>query len=189
MAVDYEWFKGEVYKLTKIDLNAYKEKQMKRRIDTLIGKTECKGYDQYMDLMEPYAYEGLENFQEKYMSGFLGEKYNRSEEELAPRAIEKIKTAIEGLINASITGYTTVTKNSMDASASKKKVEYALLPVWEYVFRYKNENYKFHVNGQTGKVVGKTPVAKNKVVVYGATVFGLITLVGSMIRMLVAAIM
>ena len=52
MAVDYEWFKGEVYKLTKIDLNAYKEKQMKRRIDTLIGKTECKGYDQYMDLIK-----------------------------------------------------------------------------------------------------------------------------------------
>ncbi|MBE5860542.1 MAG: protein-glutamate O-methyltransferase CheR [Butyrivibrio sp.] len=52
MAVDYEWFKGEVYKLTKIDLNAYKEKQMKRRIDTLIGKTECKGYDEYMDLIK-----------------------------------------------------------------------------------------------------------------------------------------
>ena len=34
----YEKFKSDVYNLTKIDLNAYKEKQMKRRIDTLIGK-------------------------------------------------------------------------------------------------------------------------------------------------------
>ncbi|MBQ7614118.1 MAG: chemotaxis protein CheR, partial [Butyrivibrio sp.] len=40
MAADYEWFKKNVYDLTKIDLNAYKEKQMKRRIDTLIGKYE-----------------------------------------------------------------------------------------------------------------------------------------------------
>lgn len=39
MVYDYEYFKKEVYKLTKIDLNAYKEKQMKRRIDTLIAKT------------------------------------------------------------------------------------------------------------------------------------------------------
>lgn len=38
MAFDYEYFKKEVFALTKIDLNAYKEKQMKRRIDTLIAK-------------------------------------------------------------------------------------------------------------------------------------------------------
>lgn len=37
MVYDYEYFKKEVFILTKIDLNAYKEKQMKRRIDTLIA--------------------------------------------------------------------------------------------------------------------------------------------------------
>ena len=35
MIYDYEYFKKEIYSLTTIDLNAYKEKQMKRRIDTL----------------------------------------------------------------------------------------------------------------------------------------------------------
>ena len=34
----YEWFKKEVYRLTQIDLNYYKEKQMRRRIDTLAKK-------------------------------------------------------------------------------------------------------------------------------------------------------
>ena len=38
MNYDYEYFKAEVYKLTTIDLNLYKERQMKRRIDTLIEK-------------------------------------------------------------------------------------------------------------------------------------------------------
>ncbi len=52
MAVDYEWFKKEVYSMTKIDLNAYKEKQMKRRIDTLIGKYEVQGYDKFIELMK-----------------------------------------------------------------------------------------------------------------------------------------
>ncbi len=52
MAVDYEWFKKGVYDLTKIDLNAYKEKQMKRRIDTLIGKYDVKGYDGFLDLIK-----------------------------------------------------------------------------------------------------------------------------------------
>lgn len=48
MAYDYEWFKKAVFDLTKIDLNAYKEKQMKRRIDTLIAKHNIKGYDNFI---------------------------------------------------------------------------------------------------------------------------------------------
>ncbi len=48
MAYDYEYFKKAVYDLTKIDLNAYKEKQMKRRIDTLIAKNNIVGYDKYI---------------------------------------------------------------------------------------------------------------------------------------------
>lgn len=48
MAYDYEYFKKAVYDLTKINLDAYKEKQMKRRIDTLIAKNKIVGYDNYI---------------------------------------------------------------------------------------------------------------------------------------------
>ena len=61
MAADYEWFKKGVYDLTKIDLNAYKEKQMKRRIDTLIGKYEVNGYDGFLDLIKKDR-EALDSF-------------------------------------------------------------------------------------------------------------------------------
>lgn len=52
MAYDYEYFKKEVYTLTKIDLNAYKEKQMKRRIDTLIAKHKVTGYDKFVETLK-----------------------------------------------------------------------------------------------------------------------------------------
>lgn len=52
MLENYEKFKKDVLTLTKIDLNCYKEKQMKRRIDTLIGKTQAKTYDQYVSLLK-----------------------------------------------------------------------------------------------------------------------------------------
>lgn len=52
MAFDYEYLKKAVYDLTKIDLNAYKEKQMKRRIDTLIDKSGVDGYDKYVALLK-----------------------------------------------------------------------------------------------------------------------------------------
>lgn len=52
MVYDYEYFKKEVYALTQIDLNAYKEKQMKRRIDTLISNNKITGYDLYVKALK-----------------------------------------------------------------------------------------------------------------------------------------
>ncbi len=52
MAADYEYFKKEIFKLTSIDLNSYKEKQMKRRIDNLITKNKITGYDNYVSSLK-----------------------------------------------------------------------------------------------------------------------------------------
>lgn len=49
---DYEYFKKEIMALTTIDLNSYKEKQMKRRIDTLIAKHGVAGYEQYVKALK-----------------------------------------------------------------------------------------------------------------------------------------
>lgn len=46
--MDYEKFKEEVYRISTIDLSAYKEKQMKRRLDALIKKHEYDGYAAYV---------------------------------------------------------------------------------------------------------------------------------------------
>lgn len=52
MAYDYEQFKKAVFELTSIDLSSYKEKQMKRRIDTLIEKRKVDGYENYVKLLK-----------------------------------------------------------------------------------------------------------------------------------------
>ncbi len=43
MLGSYEKFKSNIYSLTKIDLNSYKENQMRRRIDSLITKNHKIG--------------------------------------------------------------------------------------------------------------------------------------------------
>lgn len=50
--MDYEQFKDAVYKLTSIDLSAYKEKQMRRRIDTLISKHKISGYEDFVKTLK-----------------------------------------------------------------------------------------------------------------------------------------
>ena len=47
----YEEFKTKVYQMTTIDLSAYKEKQMKRRIDSLVTRNKCDSYDAYVKLL------------------------------------------------------------------------------------------------------------------------------------------
>ncbi|MGN0342010.1 MAG: CheR family methyltransferase [Roseburia sp.] len=49
---DYEKFKKDIYALTTIDLNAYKEKQMRRRIDSLASKNRMDSYDAYVALLK-----------------------------------------------------------------------------------------------------------------------------------------
>ena len=52
MVYDYEYFIKEVEKLTKIDLSAYKQNQMKRRIDALIAKHKTDGYEPYVKVLK-----------------------------------------------------------------------------------------------------------------------------------------
>ncbi|MDD4503463.1 MAG: protein-glutamate O-methyltransferase CheR [Clostridiaceae bacterium] len=47
MLTNYEEFKIKILKLTGIDLSSYKERQMKRRIDSLIHKNNYDDYDMY----------------------------------------------------------------------------------------------------------------------------------------------
>lgn len=52
MTDSYEIFKADILRLTGIDLNAYKENQMKRRIDSLIGKYRLLTYKQYVETLK-----------------------------------------------------------------------------------------------------------------------------------------
>lgn len=62
--MDYTEFKKQILALTGIDLNAYKETQMKRRIDTIIRKNGCDGYQEYLSKIktDKNLYEAFVNY-------------------------------------------------------------------------------------------------------------------------------
>lgn len=62
--MDYEGFKSEIYKMTGINLCYYKEKQMKRRIDSLISKNGHHRYEEYVRLLKlnPAIYNEFINY-------------------------------------------------------------------------------------------------------------------------------
>lgn len=78
MANTYESFKDEIYKLTKIDLSSYKERQMKRRIDALITKEAITTYGDYL-LMLKTNKEKLDEFV-NYLTINVSEFYRNPEQ-------------------------------------------------------------------------------------------------------------
>lgn len=144
--------------------------------------------DSIMDLMEPYGYQALEKFQEKYMSGFFSEVFNASPEQLEPRAKQKAGKDSEALLQETLSGYQTLKTFRRNVNLKRDGLYYSLFPVWVYTYQYHNEKYIFYINGQTGKVIGKTPVSLSKTVGYGATVFAAAFTMLTLIRMLLEVI-
>lgn len=93
MADDYEYFKTQILSLTKIDLNSYKEGQMKRRIDTLIAKYKCTSYSQYVNLIKAdrERFEEFVNYLTINVSEFWRnpDQWKILEEKVVPELISK----------------------------------------------------------------------------------------------------
>lgn len=89
----YEDFKKDIFTLTKIDLNAYKEKQMKRRIDTLISKNNIDSYKDYVALIkkDKDKFEQFVNFLTINVSEFYRnpEQWGILDKEVFPALIQK----------------------------------------------------------------------------------------------------
>ena len=132
--------------------------------------------DSTMDLMEPYDYSDLLSFDPKYLSGFFGEIYNDTAEHFADRAKKKASDSAEILMKRSIGSYNTLRADVDRTTLVDGKIDYSLFPVWIYNYKYGGKEYKFFVNGQTGKVIGKTPVSKLKVLIYTIFSTGLLYL-------------
>lgn len=127
--------------------------------------------DKTMDLIEPFEYSELMDFDPKYLSGFFGEIYNYTWDEFIEHANIKTINSTKALLSESIMGYATLTPSpsSCIPVVNKLDVKYALFPVYVYDFYWKGIKYPIYVNGQTGKCVGRTPVSKKKVFAYGTT--------------------
>lgn len=93
MAYDYEYFIKAIYNLTTIDLGSYKEKQMKRRIDTLIEKHKIVGYDNYVNFLKSNkeAYEEFVSYLTINVSEFYRnpDQWELLDKEIIPELISK----------------------------------------------------------------------------------------------------
>ena len=72
--------------------------------------------------------------------------------------------------------------------SSDLHADYGLLPVWKYIYQYKEQEYPFYVNGQTGKIVGTAPISAGKVWGYTITLWGCLTVILALLNIIMGLI-
>ena len=91
--MNYEKFKESILRLTGIDLSAYKENQMKRRINTLISKHKISGYDEFVNQIksDKELFEEFVNYLTINVSEFYRnpEQWKMMDKEFIPELIKK----------------------------------------------------------------------------------------------------
>ena len=118
--------------------------------------------DGHMDSIEPYDYSQLKPFSTAYLPGFLAETYDVSPEESRERVLERVKGSASDLLRETVTSYDSVSEQSCNVEIEQGETDYALMPAWMLHTKYREKDYLFSMNGQTGKLVGDLPVSKGK---------------------------
>lgn len=130
--------------------------------------------DDMMAGIQPYDLKELTPYKSEFLSGFKAERYSVDLKTGWETAKERLSHQIEDGIRSQI--HADEVKNiRFKTSYSSKKYKHILLPLWFSSFKYKEKTYGYMINGQTGKVDGKSPLSPWKVT---ALVIAILALAG-----------
>lgn len=145
--------------------------------------------DGHMDAIEPFDYEQMQPFALAFLPGFLADKYDVTAEECAARADERFRSSAISAMENAVSGYDTCSVSGSDVRLRREEAKYALLPVWMLSTKWKEQNYLFAMNGQTGKMVGNLPISGWKTAAWFFGLFAILTLLGRLLFPLEGALL
>ena len=115
--------------------------------------------DALMDSILPYDFSEVKDFNYQYLAGFAADRFDVPGRSLQERAQKRMELTAKNKVNAMVSSqYTSIALNNYTLQANDIDVRYILLPVYFFSIKSGDTDYKFAVNGQTGKVVGELPI-------------------------------
>ena len=123
---------------------------------------------QMLSKLEPFDTKRAVEYKPEYLAGFVAESYTIKVKSAWETAKEKISNIIHrGIENKIQREHNTSLSRVWNVNTSYTGVtyKYLLLPVWISSFQYKGKVYQFVINGQTGRVSGKTPFSVVKLLI------------------------
>lgn len=108
------------------------------------------------DKISAWNLDKLVPFDERYLSGFLAQKYQLNHQDALIKAKSKMNNEIEGWIIRDIGGDDQEIDN-YEVNYNDVTLRYILLPVYLSSYQYKNKTYTILINAFTGRVYGDRP--------------------------------
>ncbi|MCL2675500.1 MAG: hypothetical protein FWE84_02765 [Firmicutes bacterium] len=130
--------------------------------------------DAAMEAIEPYNYQDMAPFSTAYLTGHLADRQDVDFAKCKPRIDERVNKSVDDSLRGTVRGYNSVRRRSLNVRVTKHNISYAMLPVWLLNTKWKNKNYPFTMNGQTGKMTGRLPVDKKKAFFIFLPIFALL---------------
>lgn len=118
--------------------------------------------DELMESLGPYNFDEVTEFQTAYLSGYLADRFDQDPDTAIGRAEELMMQSTTDTFRGTASDYTNVRKASENLRLLNPSVRYVLLPVYIINCRYGGKDYRYAINGQTGKMVGELPVSKQR---------------------------
>ena len=158
----------------------------KLRFSNMVRKALAKQDRLLSDGIHPYELNRIEPFSSAYLSGFLAEKRDVPQEEAQQDMIKEAQNYVPTLMKQNSRF---ADLNGNVSGRLSGRLRYVLLPAWVLTYRAaassKGEPFFYLMNGQSGRVCGKLPVARGKLTLWclglGALVAGLLCLGGAML--------
>lgn len=129
--------------------------------DITISASETNSQANLNKIM-PFNYDTIKVYDKTYLAGFMAHKSSRSVRD----GWDDAKNVIDGVLRKEILSqyyHDTVRYLNVRTIHEGVTYKYVLLPVYIMSFPFRKKSYSICVNGNTGKVTGKTPISILKV--------------------------
>lgn len=120
--------------------------------------------DAMMEAIEPFNYSECEAYNPAYMAGFAAEQTDDDKSRLDARAVARIEDGMRIKAQQAFSDYSTVTLKNESNDISNHTSEYVMMPVWLLNVNHNGKKYTYAINGQSGKITGKLPLDKAKLI-------------------------
>lgn len=135
-------------------------------IDDEVVYASKKTDNPYINSVKNFDFRKIRPYSPEFIAGFLAERYTVGLDDGWQVAKQQIKNQLRGEIGQyekTRQHADTVDMINFNTNYAKVTFKYVLAPIWIANYKFNNEIFNFVVNGQTGKIAGKSPVSVPKV--------------------------
>ena len=149
-----------------------------RFIDDEVVYGSKKTTNPYIKSVSDFDFSKLRNYDPQFVAGFTAERYSVGLDEGWETAKDQIRKKLKseiGQMEKKKRRADSISKVDFATSYANVTFKYVLAPIWIANFKFKDKVYNLVVNGQTGKISGKSPISPIKVAI--AIIIAIIVLV------------